>query len=69
VAETLQTRFFRQDLITLLDLLRRPEVKPLVAHRIPLSQARQAQELLAKGGVIGKIVLMPDQMRPQQSAV
>jgi NADPH2:quinone reductase len=59
---------FRQDLTTLLDLLRRREVRPLIAHRIPLSQARQAQELLAKGGVIGKIVLVPDEMRLPQSA-
>jgi NADPH2:quinone reductase len=59
---------FRQDLTTLLDLLQRREVRPIVAHRFPLSQARQAQELLAKGGVIGKIVLMPDETRPQQTA-
>jgi NADPH2:quinone reductase len=49
---------FRQDLITLLDLLRQQKVKPLIAQRLPLSDARHAQELLANGGVIGKIVLV-----------
>ena len=56
----LRPAFFRQDAITLMDLLQRLQIKPLVAHRFPLSQARQAQELLGKGGVIGKIVLVPN---------
>jgi NADPH:quinone reductase len=50
---------FRQDLIALFELLRQQKLKPLVAQRLPLTAARQAQELLAKGGVIGKIVLVP----------
>ncbi len=50
---------FRQDLIALLDLLRQKKIKPIIAQRLPLAEARQAQELLAKGGVIGKIVLVP----------
>lgn len=49
---------FRQDLITLLDLLKQQKIKPLVAQRFPLAEARPAQELLAKGGVTGKIVLV-----------
>jgi NADPH2:quinone reductase len=49
---------FRQDLAALFDLLRQEKIKPLVAQRFPLAQARQAQELLAKGGVTGKIVLV-----------
>jgi NADPH2:quinone reductase len=49
---------FRQDLITLLDLLKQEKVKPLVAQRFPLAEARRAQELLGKGGVTGKIVLV-----------
>jgi NADPH2:quinone reductase len=59
---------FRQDLITLLDLLRQGKLKPLVARRFPLAQARQAQELLAEGGVVGKIVLMCDASEPPASA-
>jgi hypothetical protein len=34
----------------------------------PLSQARQAQELLAEGGVVGKIVLMCDASEPAAPA-
>lgn len=49
---------FRQDLLTLLDLLRDQKIKPLIARRFPLTEARQAQELLGKEGVIGKIVLV-----------
>ena len=54
----LKPELFRQDLITLLDLLRQQKIKPLIAQRLPLTEARRAQELLAKGGVIGKIVLV-----------
>jgi NADPH2:quinone reductase len=50
--------WFRQDLAALLDLLQQQKIKPLIAQRVPLSDARQAQELLAKGGVNGKIVLV-----------
>jgi NADPH:quinone reductase-like Zn-dependent oxidoreductase len=49
---------FRQDLIALFDLLKEQKIKPLVAQRFPLVEARQAQELLGKGGVTGKIVLV-----------
>jgi len=49
---------FRQDLVTLLDLLKQKKIRPLVAQRFPLAEARRAQELLEKGGVIGKIVLV-----------
>lgn len=54
----LKPAWFRQDLITLLDLLCQHKIKPLVAKRYPLAEARQAHELLGKGGVIGKIVLV-----------
>jgi NADPH2:quinone reductase len=54
----LKPAMFRQDLITLFDLLQQQKIKPLVAQRFPLAEARQAQELLGKGGVIGKIVLV-----------
>jgi hypothetical protein len=51
---------FRQDLIALLDLLQQQKIKPLIAQRFPFAEARRAQELLGKGGVIGKIVLVHD---------
>ena len=54
----LKPALFRQDLIALLDLLQQQKIKPLIAHRFPLAEARRAQELLGKGGVIGKIVLV-----------
>jgi NADPH2:quinone reductase len=54
----LRPALFRQDLTNLLDLLRQKQIRPLVARRLHLAEARQAQELLAKGGVIGKIVLV-----------
>jgi NADPH2:quinone reductase len=50
---------FRQDLTALFESLRQQKLKPLVAARLPLREARHAHELLGKGGVIGKIVLMP----------
>jgi NADPH2:quinone reductase len=56
----LRPTFFRQDLIALLDLLQQQKIKPIIAQRFPLGEARQAQELLGKGGVIGKIVLVPN---------
>jgi len=54
----LRPAWFRQDLITLLDLLQQRKIKPLIAQRLPLVEARRAHELLGEGGVIGKIVLV-----------
>ena len=56
----LKPAWFRHDLHTLFDLLQQKEIKPLIAQRLPLSQARRAHELLGSGGVIGKIVLIPN---------
>jgi NADPH2:quinone reductase len=58
---------FRQDLIVLLDLLQQQKIKPLIAQRFPLTEARRAQELLGSGGVIGKIVLVPNASSPTAS--
>ena len=44
----LKPEFFRQDLIALFDLLQQQRIKPLIAQRFPLAEARHAQELLAK---------------------
>jgi NADPH2:quinone reductase len=54
----LRPAFFRQDLIALFDLLHQQKIKPLIAQRFPLAEARHAHELLGKGGVTGKIVLV-----------
>jgi NADPH2:quinone reductase len=50
--------WFREDLMSLFDLLQQQKIKPLIAQRFPLAEARQAHELLGKGGVTGKIVLV-----------
>jgi len=54
----LRPALFRQDLIALFDLLQQQKIKPLIAQRFPLAEARHAHELLGKGGVTGKIVLV-----------
>ncbi|HVQ64285.1 MAG TPA: medium chain dehydrogenase/reductase family protein [Terriglobia bacterium] len=60
----LKPALFRQDLIALLDLLQLQKIKPLIAQRFLLVEAKRAQELLGKGGVIGKIVLVRDGASP-----
>src|SRR5215469_15140170 len=54
----LKPALFRQDLAILFDLLKEQKIRPLVAQRIPLADARRAQELLGTGTVTGKIVLV-----------
>ncbi|HEX6137497.1 MAG TPA: medium chain dehydrogenase/reductase family protein [Casimicrobiaceae bacterium] len=54
----LRPELFRKDLIALLDLLRQRKIEPLIAQRFPIAEARRAHELLGKGGVTGKIVLV-----------
>src|SRR6185369_4081123 len=56
----LKPALFRQDLIALFELLQQQEIKPLIAQRFPLAEARHAHELLGEGGVLGKIVLLPN---------
>jgi NADPH2:quinone reductase len=54
----LKPDLFRQDLTALLGLLQQKKIKPIIAQRFSLAEARHAHELLGKGGVIGKIVLV-----------
>src|SRR5262249_21289908 len=54
----LRPAWFRQDLLALFDLLQQQKIKPLIAQRFPLVEARRAHELLGKGGVTGKLVLV-----------
>jgi NADPH:quinone reductase len=54
----LKPEWFRQDLVALFELLQKQRIKPLIAQRLPLTNARDAHELLGQGGVIGKIVLV-----------
>jgi NADPH:quinone reductase-like Zn-dependent oxidoreductase len=55
----LKPAWFQEDLIALFDLLKNKYIKPIIAHRFPLTNARQPHELLGHGGIIGKIVLIP----------
>jgi NADPH:quinone reductase-like Zn-dependent oxidoreductase len=52
--------WFRHDLETLLNILKQGKIKPLIAERLPLDEARRAHEMLGEGGVLGKIVLLPN---------
>ena len=51
---------FREDLTALFDLLKQQKIKPLIARRFSLVEARRAHELLGEGGVTGKIVLVTE---------
>ena len=51
--------WFREDFHVLLELLRRGEIHPVVAERLPLSDARRAHELLEQAAAKGKLVLVP----------
>lgn len=51
---------FRHDLQRLLNLLEQRKIKPLIAQRFPLEEARRAHEMLGEGGVLGNIVLLPN---------
>ena len=55
----LKPDLFRQDWIALLELLQQQKIKPLIARRFPLAEAKHAHEMLGEGGVTGKIVLVP----------
>jgi NADPH:quinone reductase len=56
----LRPELFRKDLLTLFGLLQEGRIKPPIAQRFPLAEARRAHEILGKGRIIGKIVLVLD---------
>ncbi len=49
---------FKEDLPKLFQLLADKKIKPIIAQKMPLLQARQANELLEKGTVNGKLILV-----------
>jgi NADPH:quinone reductase len=51
--------WFREDFVALLELLRAHKIHPVVAERLPLSDARRAHELLETSAAKGKLVLVP----------
>ena len=52
--------WYREDLSALLELLHQGKIKPIIAERIPLDEVARAHELLGRGSVMGKIVLLCD---------
>jgi NADPH2:quinone reductase len=51
--------WYREDFQALLELLRADKIHPVVAERLPLSEARRAHELLEQSAAVGKLVLVP----------
>ena len=51
--------WFREDFRALLGLLREGKIHPVVAERMPLTDARRAHELLDSSADKGKLVLVP----------
>ena len=51
--------WFQEDFRVLVEMLRRGEIHPVVAERLPLSEARHAHELLDSAAGTGKLVLVP----------
>ena len=49
--------WFSEDLATLFDLLLQGRISPLIGSRMPLKRAREAHELIEKGGHQGKLIL------------
>ncbi len=52
--------WFATDLGVLLGMLRRGDIKPRVAERIPLDAVADAHNRIERGGLDGKIVLVPN---------
>jgi len=51
--------WFQEDFRVLVEMLRRGKIHPVVAERLPLSEARHAHELLDSTAGTGKLVLVP----------
>jgi NADPH:quinone reductase len=50
---------YREDLLRLVELLRERKIHPVIAQRLPLTDARRAHELLEQSASVGKLVLVP----------
>jgi NADPH:quinone reductase-like Zn-dependent oxidoreductase len=51
--------WYQEDFAVLAELLRADKIHPVVAERLPLTEARRAHELLESSASVGKIVLVP----------
>jgi len=59
--ETQKDEQYHEMLGNLFDLCVSGDLKPLIAERIPLAEARRAHEAIERGGYAGKFVLVTDQ--------
>jgi NADPH:quinone reductase-like Zn-dependent oxidoreductase len=57
--EPMDPQEFREDFRALIELLRDGKIHPVVAERLPLSEARHAHEMLESTAAKGKLVLVP----------
>jgi NADPH:quinone reductase-like Zn-dependent oxidoreductase len=57
--EPMNAEQFREDFGVLVELLRADKIHPVVAERLPLTEARHAHELLESSAAMGKLVLIP----------
>ena len=57
--EPMDPELFREDFDVLMGLLRERKIHPVVAERLPLSEARRAHEMLERTAATGKLVLVP----------
>ena len=57
--EPMDPEWFREDFGALTDLLREGRIHPVVAERLPLTEARHAHEMLESAASKGKLVLVP----------
>ena len=48
-----------EDFLALLELLRAGKIRPVVAERLPITEARHAHEMLESTASKGKLVLVP----------
>jgi NADPH:quinone reductase len=51
--------WYREDFLALLELLRAQKIRPVIAQRLPLTEARHAHELLEQSASVGKLILVP----------
>ncbi|MCA9934264.1 MAG: zinc-binding dehydrogenase [Ardenticatenaceae bacterium] len=58
----LGVELFQEDWTALFKLLEAGEIKPLIAAKFPILEARKANELLESGGVVGNIVLLSPEL-------
>ena len=50
----------REDLSMLFSLLAQEKIEPIIAEQVSLVEAARAHEILGKGAVVGKLVLIPN---------